>query len=111
MSREIEDLLWLQAEKPLTQFHQYHTQPRVEIRSIYAEAQERRRNGEDVHVDLMWPLKHKDFSGLHVPWNPRIIPAADNVRKSIDGLMIFLLIHAAKKQTSNCVTMISDEQR
>lgn len=33
-------------------------------------------------VDHVVPLVHPIVCGLHVPWNLRIIPLADNVRKS-----------------------------
>jgi hypothetical protein len=37
--------------------------------------------GTDYHVDHIHPLQGRDFSGLHVPWNLRVIPACDNIRK------------------------------
>jgi hypothetical protein len=53
-----------------------------EIYSIYRECKRRRWLGEDIHVDHIVPLKGENVSGLHVPWNMRIISAEENRKKS-----------------------------
>lgn len=35
----------------------------------------------DVQVDHVIPLQGRDVSGLHVPWNLRILPRLENIRK------------------------------
>lgn len=56
---------------------------RKQIKAVYAEC--RRRNEARPrawHVDHIIPLAGKNVCGLHVPWNLRIIPARENIRKS-----------------------------
>ena len=65
---------------------------RREIERCYATAASYRYVlGEDFHVDYVIPLRGRKASGLHVPWNLRIVRATDSLRKHIqwseaDGL-------------------------
>ena len=56
---------------------------RREMKGIYAECRKRNRTRPRAwHVDHIVPLQGKTVSGLHVPWNLRIVPATVNVRKA-----------------------------
>ena len=52
------------------------------IKTLYAIATEKTKTtGYEWHVDHIYPLRGKKVSGLHVPENLRVIPAAENLRK------------------------------
>jgi hypothetical protein len=55
---------------------------RNEIQAVYVECRRRSADsGIPHHVDHIIPLRGKGVSGLHVPWNLRVIPAVENLRK------------------------------
>jgi hypothetical protein len=55
----------------------------AKINAIYAERDRLNSlNGQVFRVDHFWPLRHRDFSGLDVQWNLRVITATENGAKS-----------------------------
>lgn len=56
---------------------------RNDLLRFYRQAREATsRTGILHHVDHVFPLRHKLFSGLSVPWNLRVVPATINWAKN-----------------------------
>lgn len=52
------------------------------IRAVYRHRDLLNAEGANVHVDHIVPLQHELVCGLHVHYNLRIIPAAENIQRS-----------------------------
>jgi hypothetical protein len=63
--------------KWLTASHKLHMECKYSLAVMFS-----KHTAEQHHVDHIVPLNGKTVCGLHVPWNLRVIPAVENLRKS-----------------------------
>jgi hypothetical protein len=63
--------------KWLTASHKLHMECKYSLAVMFS-----KHTAEQHHVDHIVPLNGKTVCGLHVPWNLRVIPATENLRKS-----------------------------
>jgi hypothetical protein len=63
--------------KWLTASHKLHMECKYSLAVMFS-----KYTKEQHHVDHIVPLNGKTVCGLHVPWNLRVIPATENLRKS-----------------------------
>jgi 5-methylcytosine-specific restriction endonuclease McrA len=61
--------------------HWLSTKQLAEIERLYEKARELSKGGERYEVDHIVPLHSPIVSGLHVPWNLRVVSKEDNNRK------------------------------
>jgi hypothetical protein len=60
----------------LSDFDKLQIQCMYQLAAMYS-----KESGKEWHVDHVVPLQGEHVSGLHVPWNLRVIPASENLRK------------------------------
>ena len=85
----LKDPYYYQVKSRLRQFGQIEATPKwltkkqkEAISAVYREARKLTTlTGVKHVVDHIWPLNGKTSCGLHVPWNLKVIPEVDNLRK------------------------------